>query len=166
MIETHKQKTRIQAHHKITDSATQTHTQKQTKAIVRMLFNRPFIHHPHCQAWNGPLQLSHCGPNPKPVCAKTKSLLARQKSQATDPAAKCWYDGSRSRPRSRNVYFSNKSWRNMNNQSLATLVHPVAERDVSNIFLRLRYAWQRTQGEIFFPNWPTIWDEPWALNFW
>jgi hypothetical protein len=28
MIETHKQKTRIQAHHKITDSATQTHTQR------------------------------------------------------------------------------------------------------------------------------------------
>ncbi len=26
MIETHKQKTRLQAHHKITDSATQTHT--------------------------------------------------------------------------------------------------------------------------------------------
>jgi hypothetical protein len=26
MIETHKRKTRIQAHHKITDSATQTHT--------------------------------------------------------------------------------------------------------------------------------------------
>ncbi len=28
MIETHKQKTRIEAHHKITDSATQTHTHR------------------------------------------------------------------------------------------------------------------------------------------
>ncbi len=34
MIETHKQKTQIQAHHKITESATQTHTQKQTKDYV------------------------------------------------------------------------------------------------------------------------------------
>jgi hypothetical protein len=36
MIQTHKQKTQIQAHHKITDSATQTHrgTQKQTKDYV------------------------------------------------------------------------------------------------------------------------------------
>ncbi len=31
MIETSKQKTQIQAHHKIAESATQTHTQKQTK---------------------------------------------------------------------------------------------------------------------------------------
>ncbi len=35
MIEAHKQKTLIQAHHKITDSATQTHThRKQTKDYV------------------------------------------------------------------------------------------------------------------------------------
>jgi hypothetical protein len=34
MIETGIQKTQIQAHHKITESATQTHTQKQTKDYV------------------------------------------------------------------------------------------------------------------------------------
>jgi hypothetical protein len=34
MIETSKQKTQIQAHHKIAESATQTHTQKQTKDYV------------------------------------------------------------------------------------------------------------------------------------
>ncbi len=34
MIETSKQKTHVQAHHKITESATQTHTQKQTKDYV------------------------------------------------------------------------------------------------------------------------------------
>ena len=35
MIETHKQKTRIQAHHKITDSATQTHTHTETNKRLR-----------------------------------------------------------------------------------------------------------------------------------
>jgi hypothetical protein len=34
MVETSKQKTQIQAHHMIADSATQTHTQKQTKDYV------------------------------------------------------------------------------------------------------------------------------------
>jgi hypothetical protein len=34
MVETSKQKTPIQAHHKIAESATQTHTQKQTKDYV------------------------------------------------------------------------------------------------------------------------------------
>ncbi len=34
MIETSKQRTQIQAHHEITGSATQTHTQKQTKDYV------------------------------------------------------------------------------------------------------------------------------------
>ncbi len=34
MVETSKQKTQIQAHHKITESATQIHTQKQKKDYV------------------------------------------------------------------------------------------------------------------------------------
>jgi hypothetical protein len=34
MVETSKQKTQIHAHHKIAESATQTHTQKQTKDYV------------------------------------------------------------------------------------------------------------------------------------
>ncbi len=34
MVETSKQKTQIEAHHKITESATQTHTQKQTLLII------------------------------------------------------------------------------------------------------------------------------------
>ncbi len=34
MVETSKQKTQIQAHHKIAESATQIHTQKQTKDYV------------------------------------------------------------------------------------------------------------------------------------
>jgi hypothetical protein len=37
MIETSKQKTQIQAHHKITESSTQTHTQKQTKDYVHRI---------------------------------------------------------------------------------------------------------------------------------
>ena len=35
MVETSKQKTQIQAHHKITERATQTHTQKQTKTAFQ-----------------------------------------------------------------------------------------------------------------------------------
>ncbi len=34
MVETSKQETQIRAHHKIAESATQTHTQKQTKDYV------------------------------------------------------------------------------------------------------------------------------------
>ena len=34
MIETHKQKARIQAHHKITDSATQTHTHRNKRDVA------------------------------------------------------------------------------------------------------------------------------------
>jgi hypothetical protein len=34
MVENSKQKTQIQAHHKITESETQRHTQKQTKDYV------------------------------------------------------------------------------------------------------------------------------------
>jgi hypothetical protein len=34
MVKTSKQKTQIQPHHKIAESATQTHTQKQTKDYV------------------------------------------------------------------------------------------------------------------------------------
>ncbi len=36
-------------------------------------------HRPHCQARNGPLQLSRLRPQAEAVCARTKSLLARQK---------------------------------------------------------------------------------------
>ncbi len=40
MIQTSKQKTQIQAHHTITESATQTHTQKQTKDYVHGIWYR------------------------------------------------------------------------------------------------------------------------------
>ena len=40
MIETRKKNTQIQEHHKITESATQTHTQNQTKDYVNGILSR------------------------------------------------------------------------------------------------------------------------------